>query len=75
MRRQYDIHVGDQIEVLTAAGRKLTGVLSEVGDDAFVLTTTEKVKVPGEKRPRQEEVKHTLPFVDVKWTKLYIDFK
>lgn len=75
VRRQYDIHVGDQVEVLTAAGRKLTGVLSEVGDDAFVLTTTEKVKAPGEKRPRQEEVAHTLPFVDVKWTKLYIDFK
>ena len=75
VRRQYDIHVGDQVEVLTAAGRKLTGVLSEVGDEAFVLTTTEKVKVPGEKRPRQEEVAHTLPFVDVKWTKLYIDFK
>ena len=75
VRRQYDIHVGDQVEVLTAAGRKLTGVLSEVGDDAFVLTTTEKVKVPGVKRPRQEEVAHTLPFVDVKWTKLYIDFK
>ena len=75
VRRQYDIHVGDQVEVLTAAGRKLTGVLSKVGDDAFVLTTTEKVKVPGEKRPRQKEVAHMLPFVDVKWTKLYIDFK
>lgn len=75
VRRQYDIHVGDQVEVLTAAGSKLTGVLSEVGDDAFVLTTTKKVKAPGEKRPRLEEVTHTLPFVDVKWTKLYIDFK
>lgn len=73
--RQYEIHLGKDVEVLTAEGRKLIGKLESATAESIVVTTVEKVKTPGEKRPRLEEVRHELPMANVKWTKLYIDFK
>ena len=75
MRRQYDIHVGDDVEVLTASGKKMTGTLAEAGDEGFTVVTLEKVKGEGEKRPHLEETEHRLAYDEVKWTKLHIDFK
>lgn len=73
--RQYEIHLGKDVEVLTAEGRKLIGKLESATAESIVVVTVEKVKTPGEKRPRLEEVRHELPMANVKWTKLYIDFK
>ncbi len=75
VHRQYEIHTGDDVEVLTTAGKKMIGVLTDVSEDGIVLTTVEKVKKEGEKRPHLEEVEHPLTFAEIKWTKLYIDFK
>ena len=75
VRRQYDIHVGDDVEVLTASGKKMTGTLAEAGDEGFTVVTLEKVKGEGEKRPHLEETEHRLAYDEVKWTKLHIDFK
>lgn len=49
--QQFQKHVGDPVEVLTADGRKLHGTLSEAGDDGFTLTTEVKEKVEGKKKP------------------------
>jgi len=73
--RQYEIHVGDDVEVLTAEGKKLVGRLTAVDNGQITLTQTVKVKAPGEKRPHLQDVETVLPFDKVKWTKLYIDFK
>lgn len=73
--RQYEIHQGDDVEVLTTGGQKLVGALAEVSTDGITVVTIEKVKHEGEKRPRLEEVEHPLTFQEIKWTKLYIDFK
>ena len=73
--RQYEIHVGDDVEVLTTGGQKIVGTLAEVSHDGITVITVEKVKHEGEKRPRLEEVEHPLTFQEIKWTKLYIDFK
>lgn len=73
--RQYEIHIGDDVEVLTTGGQKIVGTLAEVSHDGITVITVEKVKHEGEKRPRLEEVEHPLTFQEVKWTKLYIDFK
>ena len=75
VHRQYEIHVGDDVEVLTTGGQKFVGELAEVSADGITVVTIEKVKHEGEKRPRLEEVEHPLTFQEVKWTKLYIDFK
>lgn len=75
VRRQYEIHQGDQVETLLKSGHRFCGTLTEVAEDTFTIVTTEKVKAEGEKRPHMEEVPHTLSYDEVTWTKYYIDFK
>ena len=73
--RQYEIHVGEDVEVLTCDGKKLFGVSKEVTPEQFVVTTMQKVKKEGQKRPVLEEVDQTFTYADVKYTKYVIDFK
>ena len=73
--RQYEIHLGEQVEVLTREGKKLFGELSNVTPEEFTITTTQKVKKEGQKRPVMEEVDYTFKYADVKYTKYVIDFK
>ena len=73
--RQYEIHLGEQVEVLTREGKKLFGELSNVTPEEFTITTTQKVKKEGQKRPVMEEVDYTFKYADVKYTKYLIDFK
>lgn len=73
--RQYEIHVGDEVETQLKDGHKLCGTLTEASAEQFTLTCTEKVKHEGEKRPHLEQVAHTLRYDEVAWTKYHIDFK
>lgn len=73
--RQYEIHVDEEIEVLTREGKKLTGILKNVTPEHFGLVVTQKVKKEGAKRPVLEEVEHTFAYGDVKYAKYVIDFK
>lgn len=75
VHQQYVIHTGDDVEVITNDGRKTVGALTAVDDEGIVLTTVEKVKHEGEKRPRTEEVQRNFTFADIKTTKLHINFK
>ena len=75
VHRQYEIHQGETVEVLTAEGKKLIGTLTGVQPESFTVTVTEKVKEEGKKRPVMKERDVVLHFADVKWTKYYIDFK
>ena len=75
VHKQYEIHQGDTVEVLTAEGKKLIGTLTGVQPESFTVTVTEKVKEEGKKRPVMKERDVRLSFADVKWTKYYIDFK
>ena len=75
VHKQYEIHQGDTVEVLTAEGKKLIGTLADVHPESFTVTVTEKVKEEGKKRPVMKERDVVLNFADVKWTKYYIDFK
>ena len=73
--RQYEIHQGERVEVLTTAGKKLQGVLSNVTPEGFTLTIEEKVREEGQKRPKLVSRDLALTFEEVKWTKYLIDFK
>lgn len=73
--RQYEIHRGHPVEVLTAEGKKLKGTLGSVSPTGFTLLVKEKVKNEGDKRPHLEERELPLTFDGVKWTKALIDFK
>lgn len=73
--RQYEIHQGERVEVLTAEGKKLQGVLDNVTPEGFTLTVEEKVREEGAKRPKLVERTISLAFDQVKQTKYIIDFK
>ena len=66
--RQYQKNIGNEIEVLTKKGQKLSGVLKSASDDEFTVTISKKVRAEGAKRKteviedlqfRYEEIKHT----------------
>ncbi len=73
--RQYEIHQGERVEVLTTEGRKLQGVLGNVTEQGFTLTVEEKVREEGAKRPKLVEREIPFSFNEVKHTKYIIDFK
>ena len=73
--RQYEIHQGENVEVLTTEGRKLQGVLHDVTEQGFMLTVEEKVREEGAKRPKLVSRDINLTFEQVKWTKYLLIFK
>ncbi len=73
--RQYENHIGKEVEVLTADGRKTQGLLKSVDGSSFVVTVKEKQKVEGKKRPVIADVDHTFDMNNVKYTKYLLSFK
>ena len=73
--QQYVNHVGSEVDVLTADGRKLHGVLTAAGPESFEVTMKVKKKLEGEKRPRLVDEAVTLRYTEVKYTKYSISFK
>lgn len=73
--RQYENHVGKEVEVLTGDGRKVRGVLKSVDGTTFVVTTVEKQRVEGRKRPVNVEVDLPFDMNEVKYTKYLLSFK
>ena len=73
--QQYVNHVGSEVDVLTADGRKLHGVLTAAGQESFEVTVKVKRKLEGEKRPKWVEETVTLRYDEIKYTKYSISFK
>ena len=73
--QQYDNCIGKKVEVLTAEGKKVRGILKSVDGTKFVVTVKEKVKVEGKKRPQMMDVDYTFDMNEVKYTKYQISFK
>ena len=73
--QQYVNHVGKQVEVLTADGKKVVGILSKVDGDTFTVTVQEKQHVEGKKRPVMVDVDKTFGMSEVKSTKYLLAFK
>lgn len=73
--RQYVNHIGKEVEVLTADGKKVQGVLTAVDGTAFTVTVKEKQKIEGKKRPVIVDVEKAFDMNDVKYTKYLLSFK
>ena len=75
IQRQYQKNIGNEVEVLTKKGIKLSGILKEVSDDNFIVTISKKERAEGAKR--KTEVKEDLQFGydEIKYTKYLIRFK
>ena len=75
VHQQYVNHVGDQVEVLLADGKKIVGTLKSVDADSFVVSTQEKQEPGGKKRPGKVDVDKTFAMGEVKSTRYLLNFK
>ena len=64
--RQYEKYVGQDLEVLTADGRKIHGMLRKVDDNGICLAIQQKVKKEGCKKPVIETIELNIPFSNIK---------
>ena len=74
---QYRNHVGKEVEVLAADGKKLQGILKEVSEDGsqFTVTVKEKQTVEGKKRPVMVDIDKNYSMDEVKSVKYLLAFK
>ncbi|NDW19027.1 ribosome assembly cofactor RimP [Dysgonomonas sp. 216] len=72
---QYEKNIGNEVEVLTKDGQKISGVLKSNNETKFTVTTTKMVKPEGAKRKVAVEEDQTFGYDEVKYTKYIIRFK
>ena len=70
--QQYYIHIGQEVEVMTKGGQKLTGILKDADEEKFTVTVQKKVKLEGSKRPKLVEEDETFTYEQIKYTKYTI---
>ena len=75
VEQQYKNHVGDQVEVVDAEGKKTVGELKNVEGRQFTVVTQEKQIPEGKKRPVKVDVDKHFSMDDVKSTKYLLNFK
>jgi ribosome maturation factor RimP len=73
--RQYKKNTGNEVEVLTKGGQKLSGILKSSDDSCFTVTITKMAKPEGAKRKVAVEEDLTFEYENVKYTKYLIRFK
>ena len=73
--QQYLNHIGEEVEVMTKDGRKLTGVLKNADEQYFTVTVQKKVKEEGMKRPKMVDEDLDFTYEEIKYTKYLISFK
>lgn len=64
--RQYEKYIGQDLEVLTADGRKLHGMLRKADENGIILTIQQKVRKEGSKKPVIETSELDIPFTNIK---------
>lgn len=73
--KQYEKNIGNEVEVLTKSGQKLSGVLKSCDDAGFTVVVTKMVKLEGAKKKSPVEEDFSFNYEEVKYTKYLIRFK
>lgn len=73
--QQYEKNIGNEVEVLTKNGQKLSGVLKAYNNEGFTLTVTKMTKPDGAKKKTAVEEDLSFEYDEVKYTKYLIRFK
>lgn len=73
--KQYEKNIGNEVEVLTKEGKKVSGVLVEANETEFVLEIEKTEKPEGAKRKITVTENITFSYEDIKTTKYIIRFK
>ncbi len=75
VKEQYVKNTNRNIEVVNEKGKKLEGILIEVGQTDFTLETSSREKVDGHKKKQLIVKKHILKYDEIKSAKAVISFK
>ncbi len=75
VKQQYEKNIGNDVDVVTRDGRKLTGRLTAVTDTDFTIEVPTKVKVEGQKRPVIQDIPETIVMDNAKSVVYAIKFK
>ena len=75
MLKQYQKNIGNEVEVLTKKGVKLTGVLKSADDESFTITIAKKERLEGAKRKTEVIEDLHFKYEEIKYTKYLIRFK
>lgn len=73
--QQYVNCVGEPVEVMTAEGKKVQGTLKAVEAPRFTVTTRERRRLEGKKRPEWVEEDQEFDMGEVKYAKYVLNFK
>ena len=73
--KQYEKNLGNEVEVLTADGRKVKGMLAAVEADRFTVEIEKMVKPEGAKRKVLVTEPVTFAYTEIKTTKYIFRFK
>ncbi|HEY5509520.1 MAG TPA: ribosome assembly cofactor RimP [Prolixibacteraceae bacterium] len=71
--RQYRKNLGKEVEIVTANGDKIIGILISADEKSFVVETTNNIKVEGKKTIETKRIEFFL--ADIKTVKPVITFK
>ena len=72
---QYKKYLGKKIEVVHKESSKLEGVILDVNNEGFVLETSGKEKLEGQKKKQLVVKKYLLKYDDIESAKAVISFK
>ncbi len=72
--KQYLINIGEEVEIISKAGQKFSGILKDANETGFTVTVIRKTKIEGSKKTLTMEVDETYTFADVKSVKYLIRF-
>jgi len=72
--KQYQINIGEEVEIISKAGQKFSGILKDANEAGFTVTVIRKSKIEGSKKTLSMEVDETYTFADVKSVKYLIRF-
>jgi ribosome maturation factor RimP len=75
VKEQYYKNVGRNIEILTDAGEKHSGLLKLATPDYMILETKSKEKVEGEKKKQLTVREYKLEYGEIKSAKVVVSFK
>ncbi len=73
--KQYQKNIGNEVEILTKAGKKFSAMLKDATEESFTVTVTRQIKPEGAKRKITVEEDVVFPYNEVKYTKYLIRFK
>jgi ribosome maturation factor RimP len=73
--KQYEKNIGNEVQTVTKAGKKFSGILTEVRENEFVLQVERTEKPEGSKRKITVKENLTFNYENIKNTKYIIRFK